>query len=265
VVLIVYLLCEDSSSGFEFWKEFIHTFFDNDSNIQVVSAYGKNNILSKFKSLDVQKNDILFLLFDNIGTTEIAGILNIIRPALERKGCHGYFSAYYCFEEIFLSYTNLEMLCDCQEPVIIRYLNQIRECLKEGKNWYESLDIEGIKRYVEKKIAENPWRKKNVGANFNNREQMASWLLGFITNKVQVSKKGISKKNLGDCWIKDCSAIRKEFSMKFCQRCIWEPMALSGREKYADLNEKSLFSYTGSHDLMQMAGIIENEIHMLRY
>ncbi len=95
---------------------------------------------------------------------------------------------YYCYEEVFLSWKELCKVCNITDKDVLFLLDYVRDSIYNNIE-YSYVISKGIYSGV----------IKNLGG--NNREKVASSLLGIITNKVG---RHISKDEYDLCWINDC-------------------------------------------------------------
>lgn len=116
---MVYLVCEDSSSGSMFWEKVFSVFTDLDvvkmddntvySNnvILLKSSKGNRGLWNTVKSLNLTCNDILILVYDDIPSQKLIAHLDAISDLQREIGFKYRGNSYYCIEKVFLSYLSL--------------------------------------------------------------------------------------------------------------------------------------------------------------
>ena len=163
---MLYIVTEDSNSGRYFWKIVFATFL-NDSDYELVEfntskdPQGKTVIVSGNNALDglvdkallkAKTNDSLFVALDAVGTCtrinqktgkkvtfDYGDFVNNTTQKCKSANVNLYLSSYYCFEEIYLSYIELEHLVaiDSKLPNLAPIIKYVRECIDKNQEYYD--------------------------------------------------------------------------------------------------------------------------------
>ena len=185
---MLYIVTEDSKSGFQFWEAIKKIILDDSVNASIISACGIDGIISTVNSLNLKSTDTLLMCLDNKGTYQVKVVIKSVKQKAKNLGVRLIITDYYCMEEIFLSFSKLEDWVTCHKTDNITIHEYIRNCVMQGVNYFD---------YPTEEIIE--FVRQN---NLTNREHLASSLLGQYTSL----NKGwhICKSDMGECWIKDC-------------------------------------------------------------
>lgn len=213
-----YIICEDEGSGYQF--------FDCISKIcntpcKLVSSRGNQNFSMKLLEVaeELNNGDKLLLAFDNIGVVKGFNPKDIIIKAVEIcriKNVNLWITMYYCFEEVFLSYSELHRLCKYFAPTdnkLSQYeqvLDFVRTSIMNNEDYYDKFNplvsnfINDIKRAGE------------------NREHFCDALLANVSRLIK-GKLSINKGSLGACWLSNCNDLKfknKDFICHCCNYCM---------------------------------------------
>lgn len=260
---MLYLITEDRTSGRRFWNKLFSELLGADKYRQLpFDKNSKSDDVTGNTSLDAQVNNVLkqievndgiFIAFDNIGsskrvnriTGEKAGFDSgdfIIRT-LEKCNLFKvnlYFTLYYCFEELYLSYGGLEELYkeDGRDRNLLNVLGYVKKHIKDGTEYFD-INNKYVKYIID--------IRKDAG---KNKEHFADALLYHATDKIKHGLFRISKESKKDCvlkcWTGTCDELRKntkELSEKgfFCKNCKFRMKDAGSVNKLLDLNDDSLF------------------------
>lgn len=248
---MIWLVTEDSNSARDFWIKALDTFVGTtgytvntlNNNNGVITAGNKtlngqiNNVLKQ-----VKENDILFVAFDNIEDKKEFVVSDFIRNTVHTCKKHNisfWCTKYYCFEEMYISYLEVERLytlnkrCDLS---ILKSLQYTRNCIMQGVNYYDKQRDE-VRHII------------SISSDANkNREHFANVLLGEVTRGLgygfwfSKERKHISK---SECWTVDCSKIQNNMNIyqkeKICDtQCNYCCKNKLAKDKFLDLEENSL-------------------------
>ena len=234
-----YIFCEDGGAGKAFFEGFCKTFLTrNDYMVETSNGNtGYIKSLNEFiKSKNIKNGDSLLLAFDSVESRKSFDVFSIIdfadRVASER-GIRTYYTEYYCFEEIFLSYDGL-----------LEYVRNICSEDADLQNWYSALKLvhDAIKTQEKYYEVENDNIKFVISkANYAkiNREKFCKALLLNVSRKIGNSF-SISNGSLGKCWISPCSEVPLRNKEYVCSRCKYRCKLCNSKKKYLDI-EKSSF------------------------
>lgn len=239
VVIMVYIVCEgeDGKSEHSFVSAVVGYYGDN-CEYEIVCACGKDNIDSKLEEQlhKVKQKDKVALFFDNIGRLNNITVWDLLSKyitAFSRKNVDFYYTTYFCFEEIFLSYSGILPLIP-QDSTIQKEIKDIQRLILEGKKDY----------YKEKDIQNNLTFWNGLFKNFgtpSTREQFSSSLINHLLSKDRESF-GVSKSKLGNCWINDCSSLQNIIWFK-CRNCKYRCNHKPFSEKLKDIEKDSVFGW----------------------
>lgn len=260
---MLYIITEDTNSARTFWK-IVADIWKTSDNYTLVPLLNDNDgkQVGGNTALENQVNDLLpklnrgdelFIVFDYINNTRnfIPGDFILLTYQKCRiAGVNFKFTSYYCFEEIYLSYTELyRMICsNGTKTTIIRALRFVQECINHGKNYFDKTQQEVID-FIN-------FYQKDAGSN---REHFANALLISVTQlldgKFKIIKSGNCFYHQGACWVLHCDDVRKLMRNEYeinnvCKnKCRFTCKDCSSKEKLFDLNnhsilEKSIYDIT---------------------
>lgn len=254
---MLYVITEDENSGRYFWCKVVTT-FQKEGTYEIVDLpmgkdgkrHGGNTSLEaqvNYVFDKIKEGDTLFIAIDNIGDTRnfyLTEFLDVVQHSCDRLGVALIVTNYYCFEELYLSYTGLYEICkDCQNvgKDEIELLYYVNGCINKGIDYYNS-DNPRV----------NELMKNAIGLS-RNREHFANALLSKVTSGIKGYFK-ISKKvnSFGKCWLESCTSLRQNSNDKhikyFCKNCKFCCKDCDTREKLLDLRYRSLIT-TGAGEL----------------
>lgn len=183
---MLYILCEDSSMGYDFWRLFNK--YCLKSKAKLYTSKGISKMCEKLDIIPLSDNDILFCAFDNVGSNECYKFMQKLKLDSVTRNYRYLLSNYYCIEEVFLSFNDLIRWLNINDLYLQGICNDIYNYIYDTKNNFNYL-------YDNRLQSEFPLA--------NTREQMASYFLTYISN---IRGKGfsISKGHFGKCWYCDC-------------------------------------------------------------
>ena len=199
---------EGKGSEYLFWTK-VKALFMKES-VLIVPCNGISDLYTKLKQKTFNKEDNIIVSFDNCGNMYARKLKKELLPKISGRVNKLYFTSYFCFEEIFLSYINMEQYLD-MHYVSKNYANLykcfsvIRNCINSGINYLAYPD-ESIKAEMD--------NNKNI----SNREQLASNVLGRITGTAG-RRLHIGKSSLGSCWVTDCKSLIDKYGKYACGGC----------------------------------------------
>lgn len=224
---MLYIVAEDIGSARTFWLNVINSTkckdnyivsdtYINKNGIKITDINGGKDVLRYkidylFKDT-LNKGDTLFIILDNIGenfSDDMSSFDFIDNIAEKCKNRHISLitTAYYCFEEVFISYNEIEnMYKNLVNKVgnkiankdIIDTLNYIKTKLSSDEEYYD----------INCKYIQNAIKLFNTQLNYN-REQFAAALIEYITKQLY-GKFHITKGKTGfECMMLTCDEVRQ--------------------------------------------------------
>lgn len=237
---MIYIISEDSGSGLSFWRIFFETYFEEYKIITNSDNSGNTKLMMQLDETlsNVQEADIVFIAFDKIYSTEgfdTADFLNVAREKCRRKGVKLFVTNYYCFEEIYLSYPELENMIrnDGKDSSLSEVAKYIREMIEQDLDYFQN-DIK-MKQIIE---------EKRQGAS-KNREHFADATLYILTKSIRNGYFTIDKSHrngINKCWSESCEKIRetkKKDISYMCNNCCYLKKDSIRKDKLDDLCKKS--------------------------
>lgn len=259
---MIYFISEDSNSAHKFWIQvldlFVRDYTEIDCDINGNKVSGNTSLYNKVR-LALSKacaNDILFIALDNISATcknspkvfDIKTFIHNTAYACKKINVDFWITNYYCFEEVYITYNELERLCrvyskDSNSTNIADALCYVRECKDKGIEYWDKNN-----KHVRDII--NITKDAEV-----NKEHFTDALLRHATKIIKHGLFGITKhKNgMGICWIYSCDEIRKRKESSkisnqlsyFCNMCQYKLKNTCDKQKLIDLNNNSVLKYAG--------------------
>lgn len=265
---MLYVITEDENSGRDFWGTVMKTFLQPTDFTMVefdmtINSKGKKVQISGNLALDAlvnktleksQAGDSLFVAFDNIGMSrarttnngqekyfDSGDFINRTKQKCMKTGVDFYITSYYCFEEIYLSYLELENLVriDSKKSELASVIEYVRRNIENGTDYYKRNNV-----LVKKVIALRADANKN-------KEHFTDALLFQATRAIVNGKFTISKKasDLLKCWMMNCADLQKNGeknhnfpSQHDCQNCKFKMREHNAAEKLLDLSKNSLIN-----------------------
>ena len=200
-----YIVCEGEENKSEY--KFISAVLNQiaDKPYKLVSANGNRNIKNTFSSINFYEGDTFILIFDCVETIDNIPVVSILRDLLimcSRKKVYFRYSTWYCFEELFLSYSGL---LDLVKDSSVKYnLELLQNNILSGVNYFES-DLSFWKYYI----------TDSVGS-FKNRVKLSSAICNKILHNV-IGDFKLTKSSIGSCWISSCRD--SSLSSFICNKC----------------------------------------------
>lgn len=256
---MIYFISEDSNSAHIFWLAVFNTFAKNykeiNTNINGDVVYGNTSLEEKVdNALNLmKKGDALFIAFDNIGsplqnngsTFDSGDFIFNTSAKCKLKSIELLLSNYYCFEEVYITYVELERLCKEDNKqngsMIADVLKYVRYCIDNDIEYYDKNNV-----YVKYIISLVP----NAGIN---KEHFDDALLRQATASIKNGLFSIKKEGngLGECWITSCEEIRdrkknsKVYStiLHFCKNCKFKLSNAYSKEKLIHINKNSILRF----------------------
>lgn len=260
---MLYIITEDSNSARVFWEYAAKT-FRGEGEYEIVSflrgkdgkpSSGNTTLSNQLEALlpRVNSKDEIMIVFDNIVKANIFDtytFLKYIRSLSQSSGINIKFTSYYCFEEVYLSYSELERLNESNRDVVINSIRFVRNCLLNGIDYFD-LRYKQIIDFID-------FYGKDSG---KNREHFANALLISVTQlldgRFRIIKSGDCFYNQGACWLLNCDDVRKLMKNEYevnsvCRdKCKFKCKDCTTKEKLIDLNDNSMI--TGStYDLTKI-------------
>ena len=217
---MVWLVTEDSNSARLFWEKMFQTFLGNSaykanplSQVNGISTAGNKTLIRQVNEVlqQASENDTIFVVLDNIANTKqfvAADFIINMSNKCKRNKVNFEYTKYYCFEELYVSYSEVERLysisskCDLN---LLDCLKYVRNCILNGIDYYDK-EINEIQYILNKYQTAN-----------KNREHFANVLLGEVTRELGYgfwfSKSGKHSSRC-TCWMEDCMLIQNDMSME---------------------------------------------------
>lgn len=258
---MIYFISEDSNSAHTFWIQVLETFADAytevNTDVQGKKAYGNSSLESRvdYALAKARPGDSLFIAFDNIGSPLTPDgyaafdsgdfILNTEAKCISRQ-VKLYTTNYYCFEEVYISYEELESMClkdgDAELASAVRY---VREQINKGADYFD-------------KSNPNVAHIMSIAKDDStNKEHFADALLYQATRSIEHGYFAISKEQdgFGRCWITACEEIgnRKQSQKSrstltyFCNHCAYTAKGADRKQKLLDIEKRSVLIYANLH------------------
>ena len=123
-----YLLCEDSTGGFEFWKN-VNTLLLNNYFDIVDHSAGRGGLKRKIEALPIKQDDIILVAIDDIPKSQ--SIIQSIRKLQKEQNINLSFTNYWCIEEILVSFSDL-VIWTTVKGDIVKISEQVRKQIMEG-------------------------------------------------------------------------------------------------------------------------------------
>lgn len=143
---MLYIITEDSNSARDFWEYAVGVYRNKGTYTMVPlsGGTGGNTTLkeqiSKTFSI-IKPNDELFLVLDNIGNTKRFNSYDIINNTAfrcQKLGIRFTYTKYYCFEELYLSYSEVLKLTGSKYIDTLRY---VHKCINNGIEYFEPCNM----------------------------------------------------------------------------------------------------------------------------
>lgn len=212
---MLYIISEDSTSGFQFWNMFNMKALNGEGIVMHSGSPGDktggiNKIVSKVSGLSLTPADTLFVAIDYQDYSAIQCIESIMADA-KKRGYRGFYTKYACFEEVFLSF---QFLLDWgqieHDSKLVAIYQNTYKAIREGCDRFDK--IEKNQDIIDFEIMS--------GKRFNTKAQFYSHLLDTITNgKLDVFGHNrpwfhITKSAIRQCWLEDCP-----YQKPYCIKC----------------------------------------------
>ena len=246
-----YILCEDSGSGFQFFRR-VRDICSSKEECKVLTSNGNSQYLNCLEKLilELETGDILILAFDSVEVEVGFNPRNIINTAkyfCHQKNVSLYYTIYYCFEEVFLSYQYLEEMFELgtyskdDKDIWLSILHYIYESIHSGNEYY--IGNHDLVEYV-KSIIQKAGRTK---------EKFTKAVLTHISGSILGDFK-IYDGAFGNCWIVPCNDIKMKNKSYRCIMCNSRFKNMCKIEKLLELEENALPILTPS-----LSGIFLNQ------
>ena len=226
-----HFICEGAKGKAEhtFIQHVIDTYHNGEA-YEIYNAEGNRGIEPVFYSevLPVLcAGDIFILFFDNIKVIKdkpTGSMLKRIKRECNSKGVTFRHTTYYCFEELFLSYSGLIDILNIDSQTSLNLI-QLQEALMQ-KSYPKDVSF---------------WYTFIGGQNGTlTRETLSSAVLSVLTNKAHKGFK-ITKSSIGDCWCLDCNDTT--LNKNVCNRCAFCMRGTKFKDKLDDLLANSVAKF----------------------
>lgn len=228
-----YILCEDSGSGYSFFRYMVQSLCSSKYECEVITTNGNSGYEECLENLieKLESKDTLILAFDSVEVTEHFNPRNIINSAkyfCKQKNVSLYYTIYYCFEELFLSYRYLEEMFDKSsynaedKEVWLRILQYICECIHKNEEYYVSQNE--LVDYV----------KENIKKARKTKEKFTKVVLTHVSGSIIGDFKVYDGK-LGKCWAISCNDVKIKNKCYRCTQCNSRFKNKLGKEKIREL------------------------------
>ena len=253
---MIYVISEDEGSGLSFWKIFFESYF---KEYQIITSNSNAGNLTLQYQLDealsrTSANDTIFIAFDKIYSSsgfDTGDFLNVAMEKCRRKSVDLYVTKYFCFEEIYLSYPELETMIrkDGRDLSLANVALYIREMIEKDEDYFQS----------NKQVREQIESKRKDAS--QNREHFADAALYNLTRTIKHGYFTIdkSKRNgINKCWTSACDDIRntkKKDISYMCDNCSYSQKDASRIDKLNDLCKKSCLVDNSDSEPIDLFGI----------
>lgn len=238
---MVYVVCEDSKSGYQFWSSVAEEFCGKD--VEITTSYGCKGLISKVSELGIKRGDCLILCYDYATNVELKRALNIIEEMQKDIGFKTIKTNYTCFEQMFLTFDRLVEFVgnNCDSTKISELANKIA-C--------EKIDGDTFDRLINTEYS-------GLVKTDCTLEQSYSDLLTKITS-MSKRRLRVTKSKVGDCWLKECNDIDMYDYSVHCKNCIYNKEKCNSRRNKLRYFEKHSNLNGGIYDFEHWIQFIEN-------
>lgn len=212
---MIYVIAEDTTSALEFWQRAISA-FKNETEYEIVHMEdskhgdkigGVDVLYDKFciaREKGLHQGDKIIALIDEVGGGNqlVVDFLDAVNAECPKYGVTFIWTAYYCFEELYLSYDEVLRLAKTNNKAnvqMIKALDYVHDCINKGVDYYSRNDAR-IKAIIDMKP------KADV-----NREHFADVLLNMATlgigSGLHIKKEAEA---FGECWAVSCDEIQEK-------------------------------------------------------
>lgn len=233
---MLYVVAEDIGSARTFWLNVIDNTkckgnyivsdtYINKNGVTITGVNGGKDILKYkidylFKKV-LNKDDTLFIIIDNIGENfsddmSSFDFIDNIAEKCKNRHINLITTAYYCFEEVFISYDEIESMYkslvdkkgnNIANKDIVATLDYIKTKLSSDEEYYD----------INCKYIQNATSLFNTQLKYN-REQFAAALLEYITKQLY-GRFHITKGKTGfECMMLSCDEVRQCVSNSMLNR-----------------------------------------------
>lgn len=215
MVIMLYIISEDSTSGFQFWSEFNKQALNGKATVMHSGGTGDetggiNKIVSKISGLLLTPADTLFVALDYQDYSAIQCIESITVDA-KKRGYKGFYTKYACFEEVFLSFQFLLEWGQIEhDSKLVDIYQNTCKAIHTGCDRFDK--VNKSKDITDFEVLS--------GKRFNTKAQFYSHLLDTITDgKRDLSGQSrpwfhITKSAVRQCWVEDCP-----YQKPYCIKC----------------------------------------------
>lgn len=231
-----YILCEDSGSGYKYF-EYLRDTYSSKDKCKVLSSNGNSNYQDYLENLikELRQGDVLILAFDNVEVDKGFNPKNIIFSAkynCEQLGVKLYHTAYYCLEELFLSYKYLEEMFIAGEykgedkEKWVAILHYICDSTHKCKEYYIDNELVNYVKQVSKKAGKT-------------KEKFTKAVLTHVSGSIFGDFK-ITDGAFGKCWLTSCDYVNIRNKDYKCRNCSLRFRNKTSTEKASELEQNSL-------------------------
>lgn len=148
---MLYIVCEDSNSGLQFWQHIINTYLsEHKHKIKLITSYGAERrfyraVKELIDSIQPKGEDnYLLLLFDKAAGLNNYITLNALDELLDevkadKRIKSAYYTRNYSFEELIITALDLDLIrLDGWRGNVIPV---IRYCIEQNINWYKIREV----------------------------------------------------------------------------------------------------------------------------
>lgn len=177
---LVYIYCEDTTSGYDFIKTLVRRVWKKDTATCIIkSLSGSNNCNSLLNSIytdmlnnitEYNSGDVIIFYFD-ISTLNVNSFFAVSKEG-KKKGVNIYLQSFFCFETAFFTYTEFIKNQSCYFGINAKLYNDYRNCLNG------SLELELFKQKY----------KAILDLGNLSLEESANSIFSFITNTMPCIK-----------------------------------------------------------------------------
>lgn len=261
---MLYILTEDEGAGYQFWTAVNKRLLGNRA--KVISTHGCGNVLyllgvkkSKFapksmEPLPIKGTDGVLVFLDDTGDDMVSKTMDILSDYYREHPIAHYIhiTGIYSFEELILSFTDLEKWVDNPDKLLRNAITDIRK----------SADTSGDRPYSYWSACSS-WItqfEEKYGTRFSTREQLSKAVLYRFTKYIKSFEiRPVKPSKLGACWYTSCANRTQQGYTKDCEKCGLTNHRLTGAQKLLELNDKSLMSAPGRFTLRDLVKLVKEE------
>ncbi|WP_300769555.1 hypothetical protein [uncultured Acetatifactor sp.] len=238
-----YIVTEDKNSARDFWEAAVSVHRSPGTYMMVPLIHnegGNTTLLRQVQNLSdtLMSGDELLVVFDYVKITKDFNPYDLVantESLCAKLGVKFYYTKYYCFEEVLLSYEYISDISNTRHRDVLEYVNN---CINANIEYFDTMNMD---KRVKGFIAE-------VGHHIPNKEHFANELLVEATKCInghfRLTKRNNFLHSSGECWIDDCEGIRNKMNehqaVSECGKCSYACKNCTDECKIRHLEKHSL-------------------------